>query len=360
MGGTGGRGGCHRGRDGGSALIEELLTRLAAWPPLAVYAMVVLAAVIENILPPAPADVAITFAAFLSQRGLTTPVVLFVVAWLGSVTGAISVYFVARHYGQAFVQSRVGRRLITPSAIVVVEREYLRFGLIGLFVARLLPGVRSFTAPFAGLVGLPFWRAILPMAVASGLWYGLLVWLGSQVGANWPAVSRMLQGLNQTLLVLLVVLAVATGAWVLSRRRHRKEVRSREEMQSGLRAYPGMEERAMADPAAAAVAALLLETTRAGSELSDEDLSNLEHHLRIRWHLTEDQPVDRTSSQASVIRIIESMEPAARLGLARRLWEQAFSDRVIEPHEDHVMERVARLLGLSSEDLRRARHRTEP
>ncbi len=355
----GGRG-RHRGCDSGGALIEDLLTRLAGWPPAAVYAGVVLAAVIENIVPPAPADVAITFAAFLSQRGLTTPYLLFSVAWFGSVAGAIVVYFFARHFGTSFAQSRVGRRLITPDAVVVVEREYLRFGLIGLFVARLLPGVRSFTAPFAGLIGLPFWRAILPMAVGSGLWYALLVWLGSQVGANWPAVSKTLEGLNQTLLVLVVAITVTVAVLVLSKRRRQKRVRTREQIQSGLREYPGMETRAMADPAAAAVAALLLETSRVRSELSEEDLNDLERHLRSRWHLTEDRSIDPTSSQASVIRIIESMEPAARVGLARRLWEQAFSDGVIERHEDHVMERVAQLLGLSPEDLRRARRRTEP
>ena len=61
---------------------------------------------------------------------------------------------------------------MSPEAVVTVERNYVRFGLAGLIVARLLPGFRSFTAPFAGLMRLGPVRTLVPIGIASALWYG--------------------------------------------------------------------------------------------------------------------------------------------------------------------------------------------
>ena len=52
---------------------------------------------------------------------------------------------------------------MSPEAVVAVERNYVRFGLAGLIVARLLPGFRSFTAPFAGLMRLGPVRTLVPI-----------------------------------------------------------------------------------------------------------------------------------------------------------------------------------------------------
>ena len=54
---------------------------------MAVYGIVALAAVVENFFPPAPADLIITLAAFLSGRGSTHALTVFWITWVANVGG---------------------------------------------------------------------------------------------------------------------------------------------------------------------------------------------------------------------------------------------------------------------------------
>ncbi len=316
-----------------------------------------LAALVENIFPPSPSDAIIALAAFLSHRGTTSAQTVYLVTLAGTVGGALVVYFVARGFGRRFVRSRTGRRLLSPSAVVSVERGYLRFGLLGLFVARLLPGLRAFTAPFAGLIGLSLPRMLLPIGLASALWYAVLVLVAARVGENWEVVSGIVTGINRTLGVVGLVAVAGVAFWLLRRRRRLDQERLRTTLESTLPAYPTIEARALDDPGAAAMAALLLEVTRSDRDLTTAELTALERKLRARWHLEPLPPgTERTAEQVSQ-RIVEALEPSERVGLARRLWEITFSDGGHRRHEERVMQRAAQLLGLDQEQLAAARRR---
>lgn len=323
---------------------------MAESPPLLIYAMVLLAALLENIVPPTPSDVIVALAAFLSHRGTTSATAVFLVTWVGSVAGALLVYLLARHLGQRFVTGRLGRRLITPEAVVAVERHYLRYGLVGLFIARMLPGFRSFTAPFAGLVRLTAPRALLPMAVASGLWYGGIVFVAARLGRSWDGVTRLLNGIYQTMGILATLAAAALVVWAIrarQARRRRQREQLRQTMEPALRSSPGMDLRALDDPAVAAVAALLLETSWTGEDPDRRDLEMLERHLRSAWGFG----AADAAARASAVSIVEELAPADRVGAARRFRDLAFAEGLHTAHEQHVMERVARVLGLDKDQL---------
>lgn len=283
----------------------------------------------------------ITVAAFLSHRGTTSAGTVFWVTWIANVAGAALVYVMARRLGPAFFESGVGRHLISPEAVVAVERNYLRFGLIGLVVARLLPGFRSFTAPFAGIMRLGPVRTMVPIALASGVWYGTLVFLAARLGANWELVERLLSGLNRTLAVIAGVLAVVIVVLLLRRRRRTRSRELQEEISAELTAYPELGARALADPAIAAVVALLLETASRDESLTVEELGVIEQHLRSRWHVGGGLSLDPAAAKE----VIARLEPAVREGLIARLRDLAFGDGALRRHETQVMERVARLLG---------------
>ncbi|HEX9894764.1 MAG TPA: VTT domain-containing protein [Gemmatimonadales bacterium] len=325
-------------------LIEELLATLAAWPPAAIYLIVIAAAVIENFFPPAPADVVITLAAFLSHRGTTSATTVFWVTWVSNVGGAALVYLFARRLGPAFFASRFGRRLISPEAVVAVERNYLRFGIVGLVIARLLPGFRSFTAPFAGIMRLGPVRTLVPIALASAAWYGTLVFLGARLGRNWRLVENILSGLNRTLGFIALLAVLSLVIWLIRRRRRTRTGELQAELTEELKAYPGLGQRALEDPAVAAVAALLLETVSRDESLTPDELEAIERHLRSRWQVSEGGGLPADAAREMLARL----EPAARAGLVARLRDLAFGDGALERHEAHVMRRVARLLGMAS------------
>lgn len=197
---------------------------MAGWPPLLLYGVIALSVVVENFFPPSPSDVFVVLAAFLSHQGGIHPLTIFFLAWGFSSAGGIGVYAVTRRFGRRFLESPAGRRLLPAPAYAAVEREYRRFGVAGMFLFRLLPGFRAFVAPFAGLAGLGVVRAVLPMVLASGIWFGTLVFVGSTVGSQWETIEATLGRLNRTLAIGSLVALAVVLLWIRQRvRAHRRE-----------------------------------------------------------------------------------------------------------------------------------------
>ena len=326
------------------------------------YAILAVTTFLENCFPPTPSDVAVALGAFLSHRGVTTPLTVFLISWGSSSLGAIVVYGLARRYGRSLFSGRLGRKLLSPHAVATIEREYLRFGIVGIFIGRLIPGVRSFVAPFAGIVNLSPLKSLIPMILASGIWYGALTIAGSTLGAEWEAISRFISGLNQTLAYTGIAVAILVIGLLVMRRFRRREERLLASITRafGARAsgaHPQDEEAAMA-----AAATLMMELARADETLTPAELDTVTDYLKQRWEL---DPVRTQSPTASLIERAKLLEYSNRLtrdyqrtereALVSRLWRAAFSDGALKHHEDRLMRRAGLVLGLTEEEVERAR-----
>ena len=285
----------------------------------------------------------ITLAAFLSSRGTTSAMTVFWVTWISNVAGAALVYQLALRLGPAFFKSGAGRRLMSPEAVVWVERNYLRWGLAGLIVARLLPGFRSFTAPFAGLMQLGWIRTLVPIAVASAVWYGTMIFVAARLGESWSSVEKLMHGLNRTMGAIAIIAAIAVVVWLVRRGRKKRSADLRTQITQELEAYPTFEAQAFTDPAVAAVVALLLETESAERALSREELEAMTAHFRERWHLATS---GTTLTPDAAREIVRTMAPTERAGTLRRVRHAFFGEKVLARREARIMERVARMLGV--------------
>ncbi len=163
-----------------------------------------------------PADTVVALGAFLTGQGaaLTMPGVFFA-TWLPNVASAIGMYWVARTVGRSFAESPAGRRLLPPRALHFLERAYQRHHLWGIFLSRFLPGYRAVVPPFAGIARLDAVRALTPVAVASGLWYGFLVWFAHHLGSNWDGVQHAIGRIGWWLgaVAVAVTALLAFGLW---------------------------------------------------------------------------------------------------------------------------------------------------
>jgi membrane protein DedA with SNARE-associated domain len=139
------------------------------------------------------------------------------------VAGASAVYAGARTAGRAFFRGRVGVRLLKPAALGRLERLYARYGGWGIFLSRFIPGVRAVVPPFAGVANLRTVPALVPMALASGLWYGALTLVAATLVQNLDQIAQFIVSLNRAALAVGAVLGVIVLGLVVRRRRRALE-----------------------------------------------------------------------------------------------------------------------------------------
>jgi membrane protein DedA with SNARE-associated domain len=192
---------------------------MGALPPVPTYLVLMALSAIENVFPPAPADVAVALGAFLARQGQISPFVLWALCWLANTVTAAGMYVLGRTHGEALMHSPWTARFMPRSARDGVREAYARFGAWGIFASRFLPGLRAAVTPFAGVFGIPAARVLVPAALASAIWYALIVAAGYQLGTRWEAVSALLGDANRALAIVALVAAGALVVWIGRRTR---------------------------------------------------------------------------------------------------------------------------------------------
>ncbi|CAN5713653.1 hypothetical protein BH24GEM1_BH24GEM1_17460 [soil metagenome] len=321
-------------------------------------------------MPPVPSDAAVGLGAFLSHRGVTTPLLVFLVTWLSNLAGAALVYLAAHRYGHRLFATRTGRRLLAPRSLAVIEREYLRFGIAGIFISRFLPGIRAVVPPFAGLVRLGAVRTLVPMAAASAIWYGGITTVGAMIGARWERIVVIMEGVNRTMGILTLLLVVAGAVWYWTHRRGRARERlwhaTREALDPPAPSF--LQGTDVAEGSAREAAALLvLELAYADPVLTPEDRELVARHLRERWGLEgggfqpepapEEERRTRFALYAQRLRLRFGRDQ--RLELVERMWTVAFGDGAIGAQENRLMAVAAELLDVGPGEVAEVRRRLQ-
>ena len=199
--------------------MNTILSFLGAQGPFLLYLLLGVGSALENFFPPIPADTFVLLGAFLAAGGRANAWTVFLVTWLANTLAAFLVYWMGYKFGRPFFQKGIGRYLLKPTQLRRLGTFYERWGLTAIFLARFLPGLRAMVPVFAGVTHQPFLMVAPPVLVASGLWYGGLVWLGATAGKNLPAVGRWLADANRILLALALLVLLGVVVWWLKTRR---------------------------------------------------------------------------------------------------------------------------------------------
>ncbi|HEX6372033.1 MAG TPA: DedA family protein [Longimicrobium sp.] len=194
-------------------LVDRLIAWMEGLPEALVYVVIGLMAGLENIFPPVPADVVALTGGFLAGRGVTDPVLSFLVVWICNVGTALLMYWVGRRYGTSFFSGRVGKMILQPRQMVRLGALYQKHGGKVIFFSRYLPGFRAVVPVFAGTAGMTFFRAAVPIALASGVWYGLIVYLGATAGQNWEQIRAAVESSGRWLGIAAAILFAVLGWW---------------------------------------------------------------------------------------------------------------------------------------------------
>jgi membrane protein DedA with SNARE-associated domain len=193
--------------------VSDFLAWMDALPGPTLYLLLGAGAAVENVVPAVPADTFVALGGLLAAFGTLDARWVFLTTWVCNVASAMAVYRLAFTHGRAVFDTSVGRFVLKPHQLERMARFYQRWGLPAIFLTRFLPGLRSIVPVFAGITRQRWLPVAVPVAAASAIWYGALVWLGMWAGENLELLGRLLGRLQGTLGVVAIVLAGIIGVW---------------------------------------------------------------------------------------------------------------------------------------------------
>ena len=199
--------------------MNQLLAFLAELPPLLVYGVLGAGAALENLVPPIPADTFVLLGGFLAARGAANPWVVWGATWACNVASALGVYGIGHRFGRTFFEEGLGRHVLNEHQMSRMREFYRRFGSAAVFFTRFLPGLRAVVPAFAGISHERFLPVAFPLALASAIWYGALVWLGTIAGRNLERIVGWVGDANLALLAIAAVLCGGIGWWWVKTRK---------------------------------------------------------------------------------------------------------------------------------------------
>jgi membrane protein DedA with SNARE-associated domain len=165
---------------------------------------------IETILPFLPSEVALPMAGFSAERGDFGLVAVIIAATIGSVSGAMILYWISRVFGlerTRHVLSKVP--LVTARDIDKGVDWFARNDAAAVFFGRMVPAIRSLVSIPAGVEQMAVSRFLLYTTAGSLIWNTIWIVAGYQLGNNWEKVEKY----GNYLKYALVIAAVAALVW---------------------------------------------------------------------------------------------------------------------------------------------------
>jgi membrane protein DedA with SNARE-associated domain len=173
---------------------------------------------IESACIPLPSELIMPFAGYLVYEGSMS---LFWVATAGAIgcnLGSLVAYEIG-HYGGRPLVERYGRWILMGRReLDWADRFFARWGHAAVFIARLLPVVRTFIALPAGVARMPRGKFHTYTFLGSWPWCFVLAWAGMKLGENWRSLGKYLHQFDAVVGVLIVA---AVGWFIWSHWRNR-------------------------------------------------------------------------------------------------------------------------------------------
>jgi len=188
------------------------------------YAAIFLIVILGNAGLPVPEETVLTVSGYLVWQGRLSAVPVILVAMTSAVIGDNLAYWVGRRYGRLMLSRWIRVR---PERIERVETFVQRYGMLAVFAARFVAGLRFMAGPLAGCTGLSPVRFFVANLLGAAIYVPVAIGAGYAVGYGLGDRIERVRGLvgrGEHVVVVAVVVA-AIVAWLLLTVRARARAR---------------------------------------------------------------------------------------------------------------------------------------
>lgn len=161
---------------------------------------------IENLFPPIPSEVILTFGGFITTQSKLNIIAVIAYSTIGSVAGAIILYLL----GRLLNTDRLGTVVDKYGKFLRLKREniqkaqdwFAKRGSTAVLLCRFVPIVRGLISIPAGMAKMDFTLFIIYTVIGTVIWNTALVYLGAAAGNNWEAIVKIFEKYSKTALLV--------------------------------------------------------------------------------------------------------------------------------------------------------------
>ena len=165
---------------------------------------------LENIFPPIPSEVILTFGGFLTTCTNLTFTGVVLASTVGSLIGAILLYGIGwiLSYEKLcrILSGKTGKILhLYPEDIDKAVSWFDKKGNYTVFFCRFIPIVRSLISIPAGCAKMKMLPFLLLTTAGSFIWNTVLVYLGALAGKSWSKIAGYMDTYSTIVLIILII-----------------------------------------------------------------------------------------------------------------------------------------------------------
>jgi membrane protein DedA with SNARE-associated domain len=202
-------------------MLEKFIALIATWIMGIIstmgYGGIMLLMAIESACIPLPSEIIMPFAGFLVFKGELTLWIVALAGAVGCVLGSIPAYYVGMLGGRPLAERYGKYILLSKHDLDLADHLFDKHGEIIIFIARMLPAVRTFIAFPAGVVRMNMPKFITYTFIGSFIWCWLLAYAGMKFGENWESLKIYFHQFHYVIIAAGLLLVV----WYV--RRHFKQ-----------------------------------------------------------------------------------------------------------------------------------------
>lgn len=177
---------------------------------------------IENIFPPIPSEVILTFGGFMTSISNLHVIGVILFATLGSVIGAIVLfaigYIIKPEKLMQIVDGKWGKRLHLKSKDIQHAQDwFLKHGNSTVFFCRFVPILRSMISIPAGMAQMRFTPFLFLTTLGSLIWNIVLVYAGKLAGDHWETIVGYVSAYSKVALLIFIGLGIGWVLWMIQK-----------------------------------------------------------------------------------------------------------------------------------------------
>lgn len=187
------------------------------------YFGIALLILLENVFPPIPSEVILTFGGFMTTKSELTILGVVIASTIGSVGGAVILYWIGRFLNVERLEliiDKWGKYLrLTKADVRKADAWFDKYGPWTVFFCRFIPLIRSLISIPAGMSGMNQWLFLILTMLGTFIWNIVLVLIGAKVGDNWHQIVDYMDVYSNIMYVLIAIGIIVFLVWFFRKKK---------------------------------------------------------------------------------------------------------------------------------------------